>query len=242
MPTLEGEFHININKAEDEKGMKIKEEISKKSEAFENLNTAMDDLLNAMEKLSSCYKTLSKSLEDLSNNHKDNQVLFGIFNRLQSLSEIRANDYNREKDFLKDELKYFFKFMNKENASYLKKYEEFKGARDEYKSKYDKIKKLPNKTQRDLDMVKRLRRDYGLQLLMVNVEYTKLLDRQANRAVIQFHKYNDNKDILLQNFKNCMKLLDITEDSSNIVGLDQKKEEVQGKEQEQGEESPQNAQ
>ena len=81
MPTLEGEFHININKAEDEKGMKIKEEISKKSEAFENLNTAMDDLLNAMEKLSSCYKTLSKCLQDLSNNHKDNQKIFGIFNR-----------------------------------------------------------------------------------------------------------------------------------------------------------------
>ena len=242
MLTLEGEFHININKNEDNKGMKIKDEINKKTQAFENLNNAMDDLLSAMEKLSSCYKTLSKCLQDLSNNHKDNQKIFGIFNRLSSLSKIRANDYNREKGFLKDELKYFFKFMNKENASYLKKYEEFKGARDEYKSKYDKIKKLPNKTQRDLDMVKRLRRDYGLQLLMVNVEYTKLLDRQANRAVIQFHKYNDNKDILLQNFNNCMKLLDITEDSSNIVGLDQKKEEVQGKEQEQGEESPQNAQ
>ena len=226
--------------------MKIKDEINKKSEAFENLNTAMDDLLNAMERLSSCYKTLSKSLEVLSNNHKDNQVLFGIFNRLSSLSNIRANDYNREKDFLKDELKYFFKFMNKENISYLKKYEEFKGARDEYKTKYDKMKKLPNKSQRDLDLVKRLRRDYGLQLLMVNVEYKKLLDRQANRGIIQFNKYNDNKDILLQNFNNCMKLLDITDDSSNIVGLDdpQKKEEVQGEEQEQeqGEASTQNAQ
>ena len=246
MPTLEGEFHIKINKTEDENGMKIKDEINKKSEAFENLNTAMDDLLNAMERLSSCYKTLSKSLEVLSNNHKDNQVLFGIFNRLSSLSNIRANDYNREKDFLKDELKYFFKFMNKENISYLKKYEEFKGARDEYKTKYDKMKKLPNKSQRDLDLVKRLRRDYGLQLLMVNVEYKKLLDRQANRGIIQFNKYNDNKDILLQNFNNCMKLLDITDDSSNIVGLDdpQKKEEVQGEEQEQeqGEASTQNAQ
>ena len=242
MLTLEGEFHININKNEDNKGMKIKDEINKKTQAFENLNNAMDDLLSAMEKLSSCYKTLSKCLQDLSNNHKDNQKIFGIFNRLSSLSKIRANDYNREKGFLKDELKYFFKFMNKENTSYLKRYEEFKSARDEYKLKYDKTKKLPNKSQKDLDIVKRLRRDYGLQLLMINTEYKKLLDRQANRAVIQFNKYNDNKDVLLQNFNNCMKLLDITKDSNNIIGIDdsQKKEEGQGKEQEKEEAKSQN--
>jgi len=93
----------------------------------------------------------------------------------------------------------------------LEKYDEFKSSRDEYKSKYDKVKKLPNKTQKDLDLVKNTRKDYGLELYMVNSEYQKLIERQANRCQQQFVKYNDKKDIILQNFNNCIKLLNINE-------------------------------
>ena len=32
----------------------------------------------------------------------------------------------------------------------------------------------------------------------------------------QFLKYNDNKIIILQNFKNCIKLFNINEDPNNI--------------------------
>ena len=45
MPTLEGEIHINISKSEDNKGIKIKDEINKKTEAYDELNSAMDELL-----------------------------------------------------------------------------------------------------------------------------------------------------------------------------------------------------
>jgi hypothetical protein len=242
MPTLEGEFHIKVNKNEDNKGMEIKDEINKKSEAFDNLNTAMDELLSTMEKLSVCFKTLSKSLLDLTNNHKDNEALKNIFNRLSSLSKIRANDFLKERDFLRDEIKYYFKFINKENVSYLKKYDEFKDIREEYKSKYEKLKKSPNKPQRDLDMVKRLRTDYGLQLLMINSEYKKLMERQAYRSIIQFNKFTNNKDVLLQNYNNCLKLLDFNGDANNIIDDSQKKEEDQGKEKEQEEVTPQKEQ
>ena len=140
MPTLEGEFHININKLEDNNGVRIRDEINKKTEAYNELNTAMDEILTTFEKLSLCYKTLAKSLFDLTKTHKDNEILFGVFNRLLSLTKIWARDYIKERDFLKDEFKYFFKFINKENVSFLKKYEEFKSSRDEYKSKYEKVK------------------------------------------------------------------------------------------------------
>ena len=42
-------------------------------------------------------------------------------------------DNLKERDFIRDELKYYFKFMSKENVSYLKKYEAFKIARGDYK-------------------------------------------------------------------------------------------------------------
>ena len=126
----------------------------------------------------------------------------------------------------------------------MKKYDEFKSARDEYKSRYEKVKKLPNRTPKDLETIKILRRDYGLQLLMINTEYKKLLGRQANRTIMQFNKYNNNKDLLLQNFNNCIKMLDINGDQNYSRGLSDsiKKEDDQGKEQEQPEFTTQNSQ
>ena len=222
MTTLEGEFHIKINKTDDERGNKIKDEIIKRQEAYDQLNNAMDELLIAIEKVSLCYNLVAKSLSDLTKTHQDNnKILSGLFTRLSNLSKTWARDCIRQRDYLRDEIKYYFKFMNKENVSFLKKYDEFKAARDEYRSKYEKMKKQPVKVQRDLDLVQRFRRDYGFQLIMLNSEYEKLLERQAERSLTQFLKYNDNKNILLQNYNNCIKLFNINEDPNNIEGEQQ---------------------
>ena len=43
MPTLEGELIVNINKEEDAKALKIKEEINKKTEALDSINSTVDE-------------------------------------------------------------------------------------------------------------------------------------------------------------------------------------------------------
>ena len=140
----------------------------------------------------------------------------------------------KQRNFLRDEFKYYFKFMNKENVSFLKKYEEYKIARDDYKSKYEKVKKQPIKLPKDIDIVKSLRVDYGLQLIMVNSEYQNLLERQAYRSYNQFLKYNANKDIILQDYNNCIKLFNVNEDQNNLNEEGSPKPPEQ-QEQEQGE-------
>ena len=217
MPTLEGEIHIKINNLLDDKGVKIKDEINKKSEAFDELNTAMDELLDTIEKLSLCYSSLAKSLLYLTNTHKSNNTMFEFFNRLLSLTKIWSKSCIKQKDFFRDEFKYFFKFMNKENISYLKKYEEYKTSRDEYISKFEKVKKIQVRQKKDFDAVFKLRRNYGLQLIMINKEYESLGERQAYRCMTQFAKFNQNRDIILQNFNNCIKLFNINEDINNNV-------------------------
>jgi hypothetical protein len=217
MPTLEGELHIKINKSDDDRGFKIKDEITKRQEAYDELNTAMDELLATIEKLSLCYKSVANSLNNLNKTHKDNNAtLSELFSRLLNLSKIWAKDCMKQRNFLRDEFKYYFKFMNKENVSFLKKYEEYKIARDDYKSKYEKVKKQPIKLPKDIDIVKSLRVDYGLQLIMVNSEYQNLLERQAYRSYNQFLKYNANKDIILQDYNNCIKLFNVNEDPNNL--------------------------
>ena len=106
--------------------------------------------------------------------------------------------------------------MNNENISFIKKYEEYKTIKDDYINKFEKMKKIQNKNEKDLKIFNNLRIDYGLELLMVNNEYEKLIERQGNRMMGQFLKYNDNKKIILQDFKNCVKLFNLNEDPNNI--------------------------
>ena len=226
MPTLEGEIHININKADDSKALKIKDEINAKSNAYEDFNVAMDELLLAFEKVGLCYVTLAKSYAALAKSHKDNKILSKLFEKLFKLSRNCARDYVKQRDFYREEIKFFFRFMSKENTSFLRKCEGFKAARDDYKSKYDKVKKMPNKTDKDLESVLKLRRDYGLQLAAINVEYQRLIERQADRALSQFLKYSKNKDVILQNFNNCIKLFNIKEKKNNDVGSNEQQEEI----------------
>ena len=217
IPTLEGIFNICINKSNDSKAIKIKDEINKKNEAFDALNMAMDELLSMIEKISLCFKNLGKSFLDLSKIHKNNNnVLFDMFSRLSSLSKVWARSYIKQRDFLSFEFKHFFNYMNSENISFIKKFEEFKTIRDDYLNKYEKMKKAQSKNDKDLKSFEKLRIDYGLELLMVNNEYDKLLERQASRMMTRFMKYNDNKRIIMQDYNNCIKLFNINEDIKNI--------------------------
>ena len=50
--------------------------------------------------------------------------------------------YIKQKNYLNDELKYFFKYMDKENNAFLKFYENFKSNFDTCKTKYEKYKKI----------------------------------------------------------------------------------------------------
>lgn len=209
MPTLEGELIVNINKEEDRKALKIKDEINSKTTALEAVNSTMDEILSIFDKLNQLFKNLSKSFSDLEKAPYNNDALKGFFNRLKNLSEIWSKDYGKEKDLLKDDFKYFFKFINKENVSYLRKFEEFRVTRDDYRKNYEKVKKMQVRQPKDLDLVKKSRVEYGLQLLMVNKEYHNLLERQGNRCLVQFMKYSDNQQIILQNYENCKNLFNI---------------------------------
>ena len=209
MKTLEGELVININKEEDAKALKIRDIISKKTEALDLFNTTIDEIIAIFDKLGVLYKTLAKSLLDLEKVHQSDEVMKGFYNRLKTLCILWSEDYVKEKELYKDEFKYYFKFINKESVSYLKKFDEFKAVREEYKSKFEKVKKMQIKPAKDLELVKKLRVDYGIQLAMINEEYKNLIRRQAQRCMIQFMKYNEKQDIILQDYEYIKKIFNV---------------------------------
>ena len=68
------------------------------------------------------------------------------------------------------------------------------------------MKKLQIKPANDIELVKKLRLEYGVSLAMVNDEYKKLIERQAQRCIIQFTKYNAKQNIILQGYEYIKKI------------------------------------
>ena len=229
MPFLEGELNININKEEDAKAFKIKDEINKKAEALDGVNSTMDKILEIFDNLKYQFEMLAKFLLDLEKAYQSNQELKGFFNRLKLLSKRWSKDYLKQKIVFRDEFKYYFKFINKDNVSFLKKFEEYRVARDDYKSKFEKVKKMQVRQTKDIELVKKLRNDYGLQLLIVNKEYNYLLERQAHRCMTQFMKYHEYQKSILQGYENCKTLFNINQDINNLEDPDEDKNQNQEK-------------
>lgn len=211
MPNLEGEILIKISKEDDDKGMKIKNEISLKRDAYDKLNETMDALVEAIEKMNACLKDVSVAFWNLSKTHTKNQVLNKLFTKFSNIYKKWAEDYEKQKLYEKDNIKYFFKLINKESTSYLKKYDQFYQSRDEYKTKFEKIKKNKAHTVKDEEELNRLKRYYGFLLVNVNEELRKLEERQNNRVIVQMNNLANNKEIFYQDFINCIQLLSVGE-------------------------------
>ena len=232
MTNLKGEIHININKEQDTKAMKIKDDINKKSVVYDSLNAAIDDLLANLEKLSTSMNNVSSCFKDLRNTYRNNDLLSNIFNRLFTLTNIWSKDLLKQSDYFRVEIKQYFRYMSKENTAFLKIFDDFRLGRDDYKSKFEKVKKNLNKTKKDFDELNNIRQYYGYLLCNVNYEYQKLEERQAIRTWSKFLKYNDNKDIILQNFYNCIKLFNLKEEIPTETKKKDEKGKIQKKESE----------
>ena len=144
-----------------------------------------------------------------------NNIFIKGYNNLGNLFQTWSNDYLKQKDFIKDEIKYYFKFMSKEYKYILKNFNNYKGARDEYKKSFDKTKKNKNPTSEDLNMLKEIRKYYGYEMTCLNDEYIKLEKRMEKRLINQFMVFTQNKDIFFQDYENCIKLINFNNKDNN---------------------------
>ena len=208
---LQGSLLIKIDKQSDDKATKIKDDISQKEDIFKDINSDFDSLLENFKKISEVLYSLSNSFKKLSKKYVENEVLSKIFNRLDLLFNKWNKDYMRQNFFFKNEIKYFFKFMLKENQSFEKNYDSFKSARDDYKKYFDKMRKNNNPSVGDLNQYLKAKKDYGFNLVQINEEYYQLADRQGKRAIKQFDVYYKEKNVIYQNYENCLKLVNLKE-------------------------------
>ena len=206
MPNFDDKYILKITKEDELKATNIKNEINPKSETLLNINSYFDDLLLAIDKVSACFKNIGLSFDVLQKYYKNNKILNQGYKSLSNLFKIWSNDYLTQKQFFKNDIKYYFKFINKEYINFLKNYENYRLARDEYKKTFDRMKKNKNPTDNDLFLLKDIQKYYAFELIHVNEEYKNLEERQGKRLIKQFVKFSQNKNIIFQDFEKCCNL------------------------------------
>ena len=213
MINIEGSHYIKISNEDDFKAMRIKDNIKIKDEAYNKLNDDMDELLPYMEKMSVCLKNISQDLLNLKNiyydGNKSTEILGNCFEQLNLIIKEWGENYIKQRNYLKNEFKYFFKYINKELNSFIKNIELYENAKDEYEKKFMKFQKMPTPEEKDEENIIYLKKLYGLHLVHVIDEYKKLNERQGKRVNKQFILFNKGKEIILQDYDNFNKLFNI---------------------------------
>lgn len=227
MPSLDGFYDLKINSDDCYFVTKIQEKINSKEEAYIKFNKAMDELFPVMDKMGGCLKNISAALLELKNQNNDAENLSGCFQQLFVTIKNWGEDYLKQKNYLKNELKYFFKYMNKENISFKNNLKNYKTALDDYQGKFKNLQKNTGYSEKEKILLNGLKNNYAFHLVFIIDEYNKLKERQGTRAMKQFFNYNKNKEVLFQDYNNIHKLFGIRENyslpsitSANVTRID----------------------
>ena len=204
---LEGNIRCIITEERDKKAISIKDDITKKSNAFNKLTQSFDLVLSAFENCKNAMKSLSDSFKILQQIYINQKGFSDKFERLSQISDKWSIGYKEQGDFFLKELRYFFKFMEKELTDSLKVYEDFRLSRNIYLDRFNKMKKNKNSTKDDFLNLDALHKYYGYYLTTYLNEYNNLNKRHEERMNYQFINYCNDSDIFIQDYNTFISLL-----------------------------------
>ena len=204
---LNGEIRIIINEERDNNILQIKDDISKKiigynklTYAFNNIISSFENCKKAMNDLSDCFNTLSNLyIKEVSFSNK--------MDNLKKTFEKWSKNYEEQSDFFMYDLKYFFKFYEKELNESLNLFNEYKSSKDLYLKEFQNSKKNNKNNKEDLQSLNNLRKHYGYYLSCFLEEYKNLIKRHDERMIHQFKKYSGNTNVYVQDYQNFIKLI-----------------------------------
>ena len=219
---LEGYFNLEIKNFNEEKYLKIKNNINSRAEAFNKFNNSINELINMMEKISTIILNLSESLCDLKNKHMDNKISMNYLAHLEIMMKEWGEGYITQRNYLNDFLKYIFKYMDKENNAFLKYYDNLKKDYDDLKSKMDKMKKSTNLSEKDKKILKHITKESLLDKINIYEEYLTLNEIQGERLEKLLIKFGANKEVVFSDINSFYELVNVF--NAKSIEEQQKKE------------------
>ena len=207
--TLNGIVNIETGKDKDDHCEKIKNSIVKKNEAFYFLNKALKELVIQFEELTEKMSEVSQSFLKLANSFNDNIGIKNILNNYKVITQTWSEGYKKQKEIFQIEFKEFFKCIYSYTSDYMRFYKEYDSAKYDFMTQYlsyDDINNIKKIEQKELN---KLRKRYGFCLNRLISEYDILINVIiASEFRNHLEKLNEKKEILFQDFQNCIHLFD----------------------------------
>ncbi len=206
---LKGEINILINQERDNICLKYKEDISKKNNAYIKLNNAFDNIISAFDNCKKYMNELSQCFNELKDLYIEQKDFSEKFQILANTTINWSKGYENQSEFFLYNLKYFFKYFNKELNEALILYNSYKTSKDVYISEFLNLKKKLGPSNEDLRLLNNLRKHYGYYLSSFLNEYQNLNKRHEERMSYQLIKYSENTNIYIQDYQKFISLLSI---------------------------------
>ena len=219
--SLSGEFNIEISKKKDYKAMGIKDEIQQKDQLYEKLTNSLNVLMSGFDNMVKYYKDVGVQFKALATAYKTDNILEKHFLKLEEIMNKWSEGFTHQCEFFRDEIKYYFKFMQREIKETEKLYNSFKTSRDNYINQYNKAKKAVKNKNKEEETTEKNRNEYGFNLYMLLSEYEDLHKRLQERIVKQFIKLSKEKETFAKDYHIFNELLNYDEEK-NIKNIGSK--------------------
>ena len=204
---LKGEINILINEERDNICLKYKEDISKKNIVYTKLNNAFDNIISAFDNCKKCMNELSQCFNELKDLYIQQKDFSEKFQTLTNTTINWSKGYENQSEFFLYDLKYFFKFFEKELNEALFLYNSYKTSRDVYINEFYSLKKKLGPSNEDLRLLSNFRKHYGYYLTSFINEYQNLNKRHEERMSYQLVKYCENANLYFQDYQKFISLL-----------------------------------
>lgn len=200
--SIDGTIKLKLSKKRIDKIENLNEEIKKRSNLF-------DKVFNCLNTISNNYDSLVKNLNDLSihfknlkETYKFNGKISEGFELMKEISLNYSNGFVIERDFIRNELKFFFQYMKKEIEDSIFRFEEFKSTKDSYLAMFNKVNRMNlmfQPTEKETEQLKDLKTLLAFRTESLIVEFESIIERHQMRLAKEIVKIMKNRDEFIKN-------------------------------------------
>ena len=137
--SMDGELDATFYQNNFKLSLKYQKILEKKRSLLVNLNNSIKDVVYQLENINSKINNLSQIFEELSLLYKNNDENINIFNNFYEYCNSLSKIYNTEKQFLKIDVKEFFKYIRLELDEVNKLFSDYKYAKINFEGCENKI-------------------------------------------------------------------------------------------------------
>lgn len=208
--SLTGTINVGITKERESEANKIQQNLSQKDKYFSKLNAALKGLIKEFAVMSRKLEEVSSCLKELSCEYSvtlRGEYIENAFDKLSTLFKDWSKGYIDQQKFFKEEIKEYFKFINKEISSFNTLSLKYTTMKKKYEEINWYIKAKEDGREETLDEFKQVEKVYGFYLNRLCDEYNRVIDQHSESMKKQLTFFNDKKGMLFSDYNNLLHFL-----------------------------------